>query len=98
MYYGKRKCEFLKSIRNLQHYLSKNLFYPAKAREEGMQGVVLVGFVVNKDGSLSNIRVQRSVDESLDQEAIRLVKNMGNWEPALLKNSPVRTMIKFIEK
>ena len=87
---------------SLQHYLSKNLVYPAKAREEGIQGVVLVGFVVNKDGSLSNIRVQRSVDESLDQEAIRLVKNMGNWEPALLKNSPVRTMcilpIKFIEK
>ena len=65
----------------LFHYISKNIHYPQKAREKGIQGRVFIGFVIEKDGSVSNIRNLRGVDSELDAEAIRVVKSMPKWKP-----------------
>lgn len=60
-------------------YLDKNLKYPIIAEENGVQGRVIVTFVVECDGSLSDVKVTKSVDPSLDREAQRLVKSMPHW-------------------
>ena len=63
--------------------------YPESAREAGMQGRVTVQFVVDKDGSIKNPRVLRSVDKELDAEAVRLVQAMPKWKPAMDKGQAV---------
>lgn len=65
----------------LMAWLSKNIKYPAIAEENGVQGRVIVRFVVGKDGSISQASVVRSVDPSLDKEALRVVKAMPHWIP-----------------
>lgn len=75
-------------------YIKKNLKYPASASENGIQGRVTLSFVVEKDGSISNIEILRSPAEELSQEAIRLVKSMPNWKPGVLKGKKVR--VKYI--
>ena len=62
----------------LFEYLSNNLQYPVVAEENGVQGRVIVTFIVEKDGSISNAKVVKSVDSSCDKEAIRLVGFLGN--------------------
>ncbi len=71
-------------------FLSRTIRYPAAAEENGIQGRVVVQFVVEKDGSISNVNVVRSVDPSLDKEAIRVVKAMPRWIPGKQNGSPVR--------
>ena len=71
-------------------FLSRTIRYPAAAEENGIQGRVVVQFVVEKDGSISNVNVVRSVDLSLDKEAIRVVKAMPRWIPGKQNGSPVR--------
>ncbi len=65
----------------LMEYLQKNLRYPAVASENGIEGRVIVRFVVGKDGSVSNVTVARGVDPSLDKEAVRVVESMPKWTP-----------------
>ena len=65
----------------LMQWLSDNIKYPVIAAENGMQGRVIVQFVVSKTGSISNVNVVRGVDPSLDKEAVRVVKAMPNWTP-----------------
>lgn len=74
----------------LMQYLSSNIHYPAVAAENGVQGRVVVGFVVEKDGSITDVNVLRSVDPSLDREAMRVVKNMPRWTPGKQNGSAVR--------
>lgn len=62
-------------------YLSKNIRYPVVAKENGIQGRVLVSFIIEKDGSLTDFVIEKSVDPSLDKEAIRLVRSMPKWNP-----------------
>ena len=72
-------------------WIASNLKYPVVAEENGVQGNVVVSFVVEIDGSLSNIHIEKSVDPSLDKEAMRLVRNMPKWTPGYDKNGkPVR--------
>ena len=66
----------------LGEYISANLKYPELAKENGIEGVVNVCFVVNVDGTLSNIKIERMVDPDLEEEAKRLVKDMPAWIPA----------------
>lgn len=75
----------------LMAYISNNIHYPAKAQENGIQGKVMVSFIVEKDGSLSDIKVVRSVNDLLDAEAIRVVKGMPKWTPGMQSGKPVRT-------
>ena len=74
----------------LFEYLSNNLQYPVVAEENGVQGRVIVTFIVEKDGSISNAKVVKAVDPALDKEAIRLVESMPNWIPGKQNGEPVR--------
>ena len=75
---------------NVNQWLASNLSYPAVAAENGVQGRVIVQFVVEKDGSVSNVQVVRSVDPALDREAVRVVKSMPKWNPGMNNGQPAR--------
>lgn len=74
----------------LMKYLSENTKYPVVAQENGVQGRVTVQFVVEKDGSISDVHVLRGVDPSLDKEAVRVVKSMPRWTPGKQNGITVR--------
>ena len=74
----------------LMSYLASNIKYPVVAQENSVQGRVIVSFVVERDGSISDVRVARSVDPSLDREAQRVVKSMPRWKPGKQNGSAVR--------
>lgn len=80
-------------------YLAQNVKYPTVAQENGTQGIVVVQFVVDADGSVTNAHVITSVDPYLDEEALRVIKSMPRWTPGKLNGKPVRvkytTPIKF---
>lgn len=65
----------------LMQWLHENIKYPVIAAENGIEGRVIVQFIVSKTGSISDVRVVRGVDPSLDKEAVRVVNNMPNWTP-----------------
>ncbi len=75
---------------NVNQWLASNLTYPAVAAENGIQGRVIVQFVVEKDGSVSNVQVVRSVDPALDREAVNVVKRMPRWNPGMNNGQPAR--------
>jgi len=75
----------------LFEFLSKNLKYPAEAEKNGVQGRVIVTFVVERDGSVSNAKIKKGVDPSLDKEAIRLIEIMPRWIPGKQEGKEVRT-------
>ena len=74
----------------LIQWLSSNVIYPKIAAENGIQGRVICQFVVEKDGSISNITVIKSADPSLDGEACRVINSMPRWKPGTVKGVPVR--------
>jgi|LAHS01.1.fsa_nt_gb protein TonB len=74
----------------LMQYLSNNIKYPVVAQENGVQGRVVVSFVVERDGSITDVRVVRSVDPALDREATRVVGAMPKWIPGKQNGSAVR--------
>lgn len=74
----------------LMGYLRDNIHYPTIAAENGVQGRVVVGFVVERDGSITDVKILRGVDPSLDREAMRVVKSMPRWNPGKQNGSAVR--------
>lgn len=82
--------EFPGGMDKLMEYLSKNIKYPSIAQENNIQGRVIVEFVVNKDGSIVEPKVMRSVDTSLDNEAMRVIKSMPKWNPGKQRGKAVR--------
>ena len=68
-------------MQELMVYLGKNIKYPTIAQENGTQGRVIIQFVVERDGTISDVRVARGVDPYLDKEAVRVVKSMPKWIP-----------------
>ncbi len=74
----------------LFEYLSKHIKYPVIAEENGIQGRVIVTFVVERDGSITDVKVVKSVDPSLDKEAQRVVKSMPHWIPGKQNGAAVR--------
>ena len=75
---------------SLMRYLSENIRYPIQAQMEGISGRVVVSFVVEPDGTFSDLRVIRSVDPILDKEALRVVRDMPRWIPGKQDGKPVR--------
>lgn len=73
----------------LMTFLAQNMVYPVTAQENGVQGRVIVSFVVETDGSITNVKVARSVDPYLDREAMRIVKAMPKWTPGKKDGKPV---------
>jgi protein TonB len=74
----------------LMQFLSKNIKYPTIAQENGTQGRVIVQFVVNRDGSIVDPVVVRSVDPYLDKEALRVIATMPKWKPGMQRGKAVR--------
>jgi protein TonB len=74
----------------LMQYLQSNVKYPVVAQENGVQGRVVVSFVVERDGSITDVQVVRSVDPSLDREAQRVVRSMPKWIPGKQNGQAVR--------
>ncbi len=73
--------EFPGGIAELNKFLSDNIRYPVIAQENGIQGRVIIRFVVSRTGDISNVEVLRGVDPSLDREAVRVVESMPRWIP-----------------
>ncbi|HIZ90633.1 MAG TPA: TonB family protein [Candidatus Bacteroides merdavium] len=73
----------------LMEYFKKNLRYPEEAKKAGTQGRVVVQFLINKNGAISDASVLRSVDRLLDAEAVRLVRSMPKWKPGMQKGKAV---------
>lgn len=75
---------------NLYKYLAENIKYPQMAKESGIQGRVFVTFVVERDGSVTDVRVLRGIGGGCDEEAIRVVKGMPRWTPGKQRGKSVR--------
>ncbi|MBW6497139.1 MAG: TonB family protein [Bacteroidales bacterium] len=82
--------EFPGGGRALIEYLSKNVKYPRLAQEAGIRGTVYVGFVVEPDGSISNLKVLRGIGGGCDEEAIRVFSTMPRWQPGMQSGRAVR--------
>ena len=74
----------------LMKWLAEHVQYPTVAQENSVQGRVIIAFVVERDGSITDVNVVRSVDPSLDKEAVRVVSNMPKWIPGKQDGAPVR--------
>ena len=82
--------EYPGGINALMNYLATNIHYPEKAKKDKVQGRVFINFVINKDGSVSNVKVLRGISPECDAEAARVVKGMPKWIPGEQKGQPVR--------
>jgi len=71
-------------------YLSKNIHYPAVAKENNVQGKVFLTFVVERDGSLTDVKVLRGIGSGCDEEAMRVLRNAPHWKPGIQNGRPVR--------
>ena len=74
----------------LRKFIANAIKYPVIAQENGIQGKVYVNFVVDKDGSVTQARIARGVDSSLDKEALRVVNSLPKWKPGMQRGKPVR--------
>ncbi|PKP03284.1 MAG: energy transducer TonB [Bacteroidetes bacterium HGW-Bacteroidetes-6] len=82
--------EFPGGIDSLMRYLGSNIRYPIKARKKNIEGSVFISFIVEIDGSISNVKCLRGIGGGCDEEAIRVVSAMPNWEPGYQRGKPVR--------
>lgn len=82
--------EFPGGMPAMIEFLQTNLNYPKDAKKQNVGGRILVMFVIEADGSISNVRVAKKVFPSLDAEALRVVKAMPKWNPGKEKGKPVR--------
>jgi periplasmic protein TonB len=76
-------------------WVSKNMEYPEIAKENGVQGRVIIQFTVNADGKVSNVKILRGVDSSLDKEAIRVVSSSPKWKPGKQRDRAVKVIYNF---
>lgn len=88
----------------MMKFLADNIIYPVEAQEKGLEGRVIANFVVEKDGSITDLKIVRGIDPLLDNEALRIIKMMPDWEPGKQKGEKVRvrftlpTVFKLMEK
>lgn len=82
--------EFPGGMEALNTYLRNNIRYPQEAQKAGIQGRVIIQFIVSKDGSITDAEVVESVDPQLDAEGLRLIKNMPRWKPGMRKEQAIR--------
>ena len=84
------QSEFPGGMAELMKYLQKNTRYPKVCKEQGLQGRVIVQFVVNTDSTISDVKVVKPVNPHFDEEALRVVKAMPKWKPGTQRGKPVR--------
>jgi TonB family protein len=92
--FAEQMPEFPGGSMKMQEFLSRNIQYPAVCRDKNQQGMVYVQFTVEKDGSLSDIKVVKSISACplFDKEAVRVVSSMPKWSPATMNGHVVRCM------
>ena len=76
-----------------QEYIAKNIHYPDLARNNNIQGTVYVSFVVERNGSVSDIKIVKGIGSGCDKEVIRVVKKMPKWKPGIQRGKNVRVKI-----
>lgn len=74
----------------MMKFVSENVQYPEEAKEKEISGRVMVGFIVEKDGSISDVKIVKGIGGGCDEEAVRVVKAMPKWKPGKDKGKPVR--------
>ncbi|NDV80009.1 energy transducer TonB [Dysgonomonas sp. 511] len=82
--------EFVGGVAEMHQFIAANLRYPQEAASEGIEGRVSLRFIINKDGSISDVEATRKVNPHLDEEAIRVVKAMPKWNAGKLRGKNVR--------
>ena len=82
--------EFPGGMQELYKFIAENLKYPAEAHENGIQGRTVVRFIVEKDGSVSNVDILKGFDANCDKEAVRVVQSLPNFKPGMQNGKPVR--------
>ena len=85
--------EFPGGVRNMNHFINSHLRYPVIAQENGTQGQVIAQFVIQADGTLSDLKIVKSVDPLLDAEAMRVIKEMPKWQPGKQRGIAVATRV-----
>ena len=80
-------------VKTFHKYVQDHVEYPTVAAENGIEGTVYVQFVVDRDGGISNIKILRGVDPSLNNEAKRVIQNAPKWEPGEQRGKPVRVLL-----
>ena len=83
-------AEFLGGPEAMKQYIQENVVYPEISRKVGDQGRVYISFIVEIDGSISDVKVMRGVTVELNEEAMRVVRNMPRWKPAEVQDKKVR--------
>lgn len=93
--YAEEMPEFPGGLSAFQNYLGRTIQYPQMEKEMGHQGTVYIGFVVEKDGSISDVRVMKDVPgaQGLTKEALRVIGAMPHWKPGKMNGKPVRVNI-----
>ena len=81
--------EFLGGTNALLKYVANNIHYPEKAKDAGIEGRVFIGFVIRKDGSVSDVKVMKGIGGGCDEEAVRVINSMPKWTPGRQKGEPV---------
>jgi TonB family protein len=74
----------------LMHFLVNEIKYPKKSRRKGIEGSVIVRFVVNTEGSISHVEILQHVNQEMDEESMRVVRKMPHWEPGMIDGEPVQ--------
>ena len=82
--------EFSGGEKAMLEFLYSNLEYPVGDRENGIEGKVIVQFIIEQDGSISNPKILQSVSETIDAEAIRVIELMPKWQPGMQDGKPVK--------
>jgi len=77
----------------LMKWLTRNLRYPATAQRQKIEGKVVVQFIINKDGTMANLKVVKSLNPECDREALRVMRMMPKWKPGVQNDKPCRTMV-----
>lgn len=88
-----KQAEFPGGTEAMFAYMGENIKYSQAAKDEGFSGKVIVSFTVKEDGKIAFVQIKRGVAEELDQEAIRVVKNMPNWAPGEIDGKPVASQM-----
>lgn len=92
--YADDKPQFPGGEEALKKYVKDNTHYPETAKENGVEGIVVVDFIVEVNGQLQNLKVEKLVDPDLETEAMRIVKGMPAWIPAEKDGAPVEAPAK----
>ena len=81
---------FIGGPEGLKQYLVNNLKYPINAQKKNIKGTVYVSFIINKIGEVSDIKISKGINIDLNNEALRVIRNMPNWNPGLSDGKPVK--------